>query len=78
MLKLEKYCYCCSIWGCWINKNWKNCQIGGQVGFSGHLNIGNNVKINGGSGVFSNLKDNSVVKETLLLMQVCLTIICLF
>jgi len=40
----------------------KNCQIGGQVGFIGHLTIGDNVRINGQAGVFSNIKDNTVLK----------------
>ena len=42
----------------------KNCQIGGQVGFIGHLTIGDNVRINGQAGVFSNIKDNTVLKGT--------------
>ena len=36
-------------------------SIGGQAGISGHLKIGNNVKIAGGSGVVKNLNDNSTV-----------------
>ena len=36
-------------------------MIGGQSGISGHLNIGNNVQIAGGSGVIKNIKDNSRV-----------------
>ena len=36
-------------------------MIGGQVGISGHLKIGNNIKIGGGSGVINNIKDNSRV-----------------
>ena len=33
-------------------------MIGGQSGVSGHLKIGNNVYIAGGSGVIKNLEDN--------------------
>ena len=33
-------------------------MIGGQAGISGHLKIGNNVKIAGGSGVIKNIPDN--------------------
>ena len=33
-------------------------MIGGQAGISGHLNIGNNVKIGGGSGVIKDIPDN--------------------
>ena len=36
-------------------------MIGGQAGISGHLKIGNNVQIGGGSGVIKNLPDNSRV-----------------
>ena len=36
-------------------------MIGGQVGISGHLNIGNNIKIGGGSGVIKDIPDNSRV-----------------
>ena len=36
-------------------------MIGGQAGISGHLNIGNNVKIGGGSGVVKDISDNSKV-----------------
>ena len=36
-------------------------MIGGQAGISGHLKIGNNVKIGGGSGVIDDLPDNSNV-----------------
>ena len=35
--------------------------IGGQAGISGHLKIGNNVHIGGGSGVVKNIPDNSKV-----------------
>jgi len=35
--------------------------IGGQAGISGHLLIGDNVKIGGKSGVVKNIKDNEVV-----------------
>ena len=38
-----------------------NVLIGGKVGFSGHLNIGNNVKIAAGSGVIKDIKDNESV-----------------
>ena len=34
-------------------------MIGGQAGISGHLKIGNNVKIGGGSGVIKNIPDNT-------------------
>ena len=33
----------------------------GQAGISGHLKIGNNVQIGGGSGVIKNIPDNSKV-----------------
>ena len=36
-------------------------MIGGQAGISGHLNIGNNVQIGGGSGVIKNIPDNTKV-----------------
>ena len=36
-------------------------MIGGQAGISGHLKIGNNVHIGGGSGVINNIEDNSKV-----------------
>ena len=36
-------------------------MIGGQAGVSGHLKIGNNVKIGGGSGVIKNISDNTKV-----------------
>ena len=36
-------------------------MIGGQAGVSGHLKIGNNVKIGGGSGVIKDITDNSKV-----------------
>ena len=36
-------------------------QIGGQAGISGHLRIGNNVKIAGGSGVIKDIPDNKNV-----------------
>ena len=35
--------------------------IGGQAGISGHLKIGNNVKIGGGSGVIKDIPDNQIV-----------------
>ena len=34
-------------------------MIGGQSGISGHLKIGDNVKIGGGSGVINDIPDNS-------------------
>ena len=36
-------------------------MIGGQAGISGHLKIGNNIKIGGGSGVIKDIPDNSRV-----------------
>ena len=36
-------------------------MIGGQAGISGHLKVGNNVQIAGGSGVIKNIPDNSKV-----------------
>ena len=36
-------------------------MIGGQAGISGHLKIGNNVQIGGGSGVIKDIPDNSKV-----------------
>ena len=36
-------------------------MIGGQAGISGHLKIGNNVQIAGGSGVIKDIPDNSKV-----------------
>ena len=36
-------------------------MIGGQAGISGHLKVGNNVKIGGGSGVIKDIADNSKV-----------------
>ena len=35
--------------------------IGGQAGISGHLKIGNNVDIAGGSGVIKDIPDNTKV-----------------
>jgi UDP-3-O-[3-hydroxymyristoyl] glucosamine N-acyltransferase len=35
--------------------------IGGQAGVSGHLKIGNNVQVGGGSGVIKDIPDNSKV-----------------
>ena len=40
---------------------WDNVSIGGQAGVSGHINIGNNVKIGGGSGVVKDIGDNQVM-----------------
>ena len=37
-------------------------MIGGQVGFAGHLLIGNNVKIQAQSGVGRNIKDGEVLQ----------------
>ena len=39
-------------------------QIGGQVGIVGHITIGDNVKIQGQSGIIASLKDNEVVQGT--------------
>ena len=36
-------------------------MIGGQAGISGHLKIGSNVKIGGGSGVIKSIPSNSNV-----------------
>ena len=36
-------------------------MIGGQAGISGHLKVGNNVQIGGGSGVIRDIKDNTKV-----------------
>ena len=36
-------------------------MIGGQAGISGHLKIGNNIKIGGGSGVIKDIPDNTRV-----------------
>ena len=36
-------------------------MIGGQAGISGHLKIGNYVKIGGGSGVINDLEDNAIL-----------------
>ena len=36
-------------------------MIGGQAGVSGHLKIGNNVQIAGGSGVIRDIDDNTKV-----------------
>ena len=36
-------------------------MIGGQAGISGHLKIGNNIKIGGGSGVIKDIQDHSKV-----------------
>ena len=36
-------------------------MIGGQAGVSGHLKVGNNVQIGGGSGVINDIADNSKV-----------------
>ena len=38
-----------------------NVSIGGQAGVSGHLIIGDNVKIGGGSGVVKNIPNNTTV-----------------
>ena len=36
-------------------------MLGGQAGISGHLKIGDNVQIGGGSGVIKNIPSNSKV-----------------
>ena len=36
-------------------------MIGGQAGISGHLKIGDNVQIGGGSGVIKNIPSNSKI-----------------
>ena len=36
-------------------------MIGGQAGISGHLTIGDNVQIGGGSGVINNVPSNTKV-----------------
>lgn len=36
-------------------------MFGGQVGISGHLNIGDNVKMAAQTGVASNIKENTIV-----------------
>ena len=36
-------------------------MIGGQAGISGHLKIGDNVQIGGGSGVIKSIPSNSKV-----------------
>ena len=36
-------------------------KIGGQAGISGHLRVGNNVEIGGGSGVLKDIPDNAKV-----------------
>ena len=36
-------------------------MIGGQAGVSGHLKVGNNVQIGGGSGVINDIPDNTKV-----------------
>ena len=35
--------------------------MGGQTGISGHLSVGNNVKIGGKSGVIADIEDNQAV-----------------
>ena len=39
----------------------ENIKIGGQAGISGHLKIGDNVDIAGGSGVIRDIPNNSKV-----------------
>ena len=39
----------------------KNVTVGGQVGFAGHIKIGDNAIIAARSGVTKNIKNNSVV-----------------
>ena len=36
-------------------------MIGGQAGISGHLKVGHNVQIGGGSGVIKDIPDNTKV-----------------
>ena len=36
-------------------------MIGGQAGISGHLKVGSNVQIGGGSGVIKNIPDDTKV-----------------
>ena len=36
-------------------------MIGGQTGISGHISVGDNVQIGGGSGVIKNIPSNSKV-----------------
>ena len=38
-----------------------NVLIGGQAGISGHLKVGDNVQIGGGSGVIKNIPSNTKV-----------------
>ena len=45
----------------WSPEEPKNVKIGGQAGISGHLKIGDNVEIAGGSGVIKDIPDNSKV-----------------
>ena len=42
-----------------VNRDLK--KIGGQAGISGHIKVGNNVEIGGGSGVIKNVPDNAKV-----------------
>lgn len=37
-------------------------MIGGQVGVSGHITVGNNVRIAAQSGIGSSIKDGSVIQ----------------
>ncbi len=39
-------------------------MIGGQVGFAGHITIGDNVKIRAQSGISKSVKDNEVINGT--------------
>jgi UDP-3-O-[3-hydroxymyristoyl] glucosamine N-acyltransferase len=39
-------------------------MIGGQVGFAGHIKIGDNVKIQAQSGIASDVKDGEVIMGT--------------
>jgi UDP-3-O-[3-hydroxymyristoyl] glucosamine N-acyltransferase len=43
-----------------ISGSTKNCMIAGQVGFVGHLSVGDDVKIGAQSGVSCDLKDGSI------------------
>ena len=42
----------------------KNCLIGGQVGIAGHLIIGDNVMIQGQTGITKNVKDGIKLQGT--------------
>ena len=44
------------------SKTGKNCQIGGSGGLSGHVTIGDNVKVQACSAAWKDAKDNSVLR----------------